>query len=120
MNRQDGLAEIVRIEAAFALTLPKKYVDFLVSEVGELEYIELVTEKGDNAYMFGLRSLAERNATYAIQQAAPECILIGQDGSLGYFINGMNKAECIYSLDLGALGSLEMDLEAADIFALKA
>jgi hypothetical protein len=32
----------------------------------------------------------------------------------------MNKAEVIYSLDLGALGSLEMDLEAADIFALKA
>lgn len=43
--------------------------------------------------------------------------MIGQDGDLGYFINVSNPTDnSIYSNDLGALGSLEMEKESNNIF----
>ena len=43
--------------------------------------------------------------------------MIGQDGDLGYFINVDNPNDnAIYSNDLGALGSLEMEKESDNIF----
>ncbi|EGT5746135.1 SMI1/KNR4 family protein, partial [Cronobacter dublinensis subsp. dublinensis] len=48
--------------------------------------------------------------------------LIGQDGDLGYFIyvESGKESDVIFSVDLGALGSLEMNEEAKDIYSLSA
>ncbi|HAS1758269.1 TPA: SMI1/KNR4 family protein, partial [Enterobacter asburiae] len=56
--------------------------------------------------------------TYAIQEVEPDVLLIGQDGDLGYFLNLRKGSDEIYSLDLGALGSLDMDKESDCIFML--
>jgi hypothetical protein len=41
--------------------------------------------------------------------------MIGQDGDMGFFIK-KNTDDTVYSLDLGALGSLEMEEEASNIY----
>ncbi|EPL0417520.1 SMI1/KNR4 family protein, partial [Serratia marcescens] len=50
---------------------------------------------------------------------APDFLLIGQDGDLGYFINLSDGSDKIYSLDLGALGSLDMDEEGKNLYSLR-
>ena len=41
--------------------------------------------------------------------------MIGQEGDLAYFIK-KNADDCIYENDLGALGSLEMQKVAANVY----
>ena len=41
--------------------------------------------------------------------------MIGQEGDLAYFIK-KNSDDCIYENDLGALGSLEMQKVAANVY----
>ncbi|ELY2768864.1 SMI1/KNR4 family protein, partial [Cronobacter malonaticus] len=66
--------------------------------------------------------LVERNEPYDIQSVEPYYFLIGQDGDLGYFIyvESGKESDVIFSVDLGALGSLEMTEEAKDIYSLSA
>lgn len=60
--------------------------------------------------------MEERNLTYKIKEYEPDYFMIGQDGNLGYFLNTKNSEDhFIYSNDLGAIGSLEMQKEANDI-----
>ncbi|MFI3310479.1 hypothetical protein [Ewingella allii] len=53
-----------------------------------------------------------------MQNVEPDYLLIGQDGDLGYFISLKDNSVRIYSLDLGALGSLEINAEAEDVYGL--
>jgi len=49
----------------------------------------------------------------------PNYLMIGQDGDMGYFINANTPNDhSIYANDLGALGSLQMNKAASDIFEL--
>ncbi|MFL0123960.1 SMI1/KNR4 family protein, partial [Tenacibaculum maritimum] len=65
-------------------------------------------------YLYGINDLIERNETYEVLEYEPDYFLIGQDGDLAYFIKKDNS-EQIFSNDLGALGSLDMENESKDI-----
>lgn len=120
MNKDEILDELKVVETNLNIKLPNKYKQFSSAEVKDTDAYEIQTVKGDTVYLYNYKDLLERNETYAIQDIEPDYLLIGQDGDLGYFINVKNKSELVYSLDLGALGSLEMDEEAQDIYKLKA
>lgn len=117
MNKDKVLDELKIIEKAIGVNFPNKYKQFLSEEVKDTDAYEIQTSQGDTVYLYNYKDLVERNETYAIRDAEPDYLLIGQDGDLGYFIK--NGSDQIYSLDLGALGSLDMDEEAMDIYKLK-
>ena len=99
------------------LTFPERYTRFLAAQ---RDAIEITTPEGDAIYLYAHGDLLERNDTYAIQQAEPEYLLIGQDGDIGYFIHGISGRETIYRQDLGALGALPMEPAAESIDQLLA
>ncbi|OOS07796.1 hypothetical protein SAMN02745664_12115 [Moraxella cuniculi DSM 21768] len=72
-----------------------------------------VTEE-NYEFIYPINYILERNETYQIQTEEPTALLIGQNGDLGFFIK-KDFGDKIFSLDLGALGSLDMDYEAKDI-----
>ena len=96
---------------------PERYTCFLAAQ---RDTIEITTSEGDAIYLYAHGDLLERNETYAIQQAEPEFLLIGQDGDVGYFIHGKSGSETIYRQDLGALGALPMEPAAESIDQLLA
>lgn len=59
--------------------------------------------------------LIERNQTYQIQLDEPDFLMIGQEGDIGYFISNIENDLTLYSLDLGALGSLPMQIFITDL-----
>ena len=118
MDKDKILDEIKIIEKTIGINFPNKYKHFLTEEVKNKDPYEIQTSQGDTVYFYNFKNLVERNETYAIREAEPNYLLIGQDGDLGYFINIKNGGDHIYSLDLGALGSLDMDEEAIDIYKL--
>lgn len=118
MNKTEVLDEIRVIEKKYNIKFPAKYKEFLSEEVKDLDGYEVQNGQGNTIYFYNYRDLIERNEVYTIQDSEPDYILIGQDGDLGYFINIKNDSDQIYSLDLGALGSLDMDEEAKDIYKL--
>ncbi|EFO53784.1 conserved hypothetical protein [Streptococcus infantis SK1302] len=65
--------------------------------------------------MYAKEDLEERNETYQIEEIEPDYFMIGQEGDLAYFIK-KNVDDCIYENDLGALGSLDMQKVAADVY----
>lgn len=73
--------------------------------------------QGGQVYIYGCAELLERNAAYEVKVYEPDYFLIGQDGDLGYFLSLKGESE-VYSLDLGALGSLNMNKEADSIYEL--
>lgn len=112
-------AALSHIESIIGGELPATYRRFLSDEVGDNDPYEITTVHGDSVYLYSYHNIIERNQTYRIQDAEPHVLLIGQDGNIGYFIRrGHNEA--IYSADLGALGCLEMDEEAKNIYLLRA
>ncbi|PWV99398.1 SMI1/KNR4 family protein [Mangrovibacter plantisponsor] len=119
MDKDKVLDELKIIETAIGVNFPDKYKQFLSEEVKDTDAYEIQTGQGDTVYLYNYKDLVERNETYAIRDVEPDYLLIGQDGDLGYFINIKNGSEQIYSLDLGALGSLDMDEETMDIYKLK-
>lgn len=119
MDKDKVLDELKIIEKTIGVNFPNKYKQFLSEEVKDADAYEIQTSQGDTVYLYNYKDLVERNETYAIRDAEPDYLLIGQDGDLGYFINIKNGGDQIYSLDLGALGSLDMDEEAMDIYKLK-
>jgi hypothetical protein len=83
-----------------------------LSDVYELKLVS-----GGQVYIYGCAELLERNAMYEVQVYESDYFLIGQDGDLGYFLSLKGGNE-VYSLDLGALGSLAMNKEADSIYGL--
>lgn len=120
MNKYNILKEIEKIEKTTGAVFPNIYKKFLSEEVKDSETYEIETKKGDHVYIYNHKDIVERNNTYAIKEFEPSYILVGQDGDIGYFISSKNNNDKIYSLDLGALGSLNMDEEAKDIYELRA
>lgn len=108
------------LEKEMNIKFPSLYVRFLSEEVQNKEPYELITEKEEYIYIYNIYNIQERNDVYSIQDIEPNYFLIGQDGDIGYFIyvKKNNESDNIYSLDLGALGSLEMNKEATDIYHL--
>lgn len=108
------------LEKEMNIKFPSLYVRFLSEEVQDKEPYELITEKEEYIYIYNIYNIQERNDVYSIQNIEPNYFLIGQDGDIGYFIyvKKNNESDNIYSLDLGALGSLEMNKEATDIYHL--
>lgn len=94
------------------LDLPTIYADFLATIPGEGYEIG-----NSGIVLYSVEDISERNDTYEVKQYAADALLIGQDGDLGFFIR-KDHDERIFSLDLGAAGSLEMNEEANDIHHL--
>ncbi|ASY81386.1 SMI1/KNR4 family protein [Pectobacterium polaris] len=120
MNKIKVMKKLADIEKILGKELPIVYKKFLSEEVGEKEAYEIRNTRGDLVYIYNYHDVIERNKTYTIQDVEPNYFLIGQDGDIGYFIYLDDKNDKIYSLDLGAIGSLDMDEEAKDIYNLRA
>lgn len=107
------------IEKEMNVKFPDLYVKYLSEEVQDRESFEIINEK-EEIYIYNIDDVQERNKTYGVQDIEPYYFLIGQDGDIGYFIyvKKNNESDSVYSLDLGALGSLEMNKEAANIYKL--
>jgi hypothetical protein len=119
VNKDEILKGLGEIESDIGYKFPVLYKKFLSEEVGDSDAYEFTKKNGDTVYIFDYKDLVERNDTYAIQESVPGFLLIGQDGDLGYFINLSDDSDKIYSLDLGALGSLDMDEEGKDLYSLR-
>lgn len=120
MNKDEILDGLKVAESTLNIKLPNKYKQFSSEEIKDTDTYEIQTPQGDTVYLYNYKDLVERNETYTIQDVEPDYLLIGQDGDLSYFINVKDNSELVYSLDLGALGSLDMDEEAKDIYKLRA
>jgi len=72
-------------------------------------------ELDDDFCLYAKEDLEERNETYQIEEVEPDYFMIGQEGDLAYFIK-KNADDCIYENDLGALGTLEMQKVAANVY----
>lgn len=118
MKKQDFIDQLNEIEKLMHATLPSDYKRFMIENVKDSDSYEIQRANGDQLYVFNCFDLLERNNTYTIQEVVPDVLLIGQDGDLGYFLNLRKGTDEIYSLDLGALGSLDMDKESNSIFML--
>ncbi len=95
----------------FGFVLPNLYYQFL-SEWEEIDPYEI----GDTGIcLYAKEDLQERNETYQIEEVEPDYFMIGQEGDLAYFIK-KNSDDCIYENDLGAIGSLEMQKVAANVY----
>ncbi|TDB42583.1 SMI1/KNR4 family protein [Photorhabdus khanii] len=124
MNKEDILEKLDFIEKELNIKLPHSYKKFLSEEIQDKPYIEITGKGQENIYVYNFDYVLERNKTYTIQEVEPNYFLIGQDGDLGYFIyvEKGKESDIVYSLDLGALGSVNMeedgDKEADDIYNL--
>ena len=91
--------------------LPALYDKFL-SEMGEDG--EFIIEN-TGIILYSKEDLVERNTTYQIEEWEPDFFMIGQDGDLAFFIK-KDSDDTIYKNDLGALGSIEMESVATDVY----
>ncbi|MGG7524149.1 SMI1/KNR4 family protein [bacterium BS0013] len=118
MEKQELIDQLNKIEMFVHMSFPSGYKRFMIENVMDTDSYEIQRANGDRLYVFNCFDLLERNNTYTIQEVEPDVLLIGQDGDLGYFLNLRKGTDEIYSLDLGALGSLDMDKESNSIFML--
>ncbi|RTP97407.1 SMI1/KNR4 family protein [Enterobacter asburiae] len=118
MEKQNLIDQLNEIEKLMHISLPSEYKCFIIENVKYADFYEIQRANGDQLYVFNCFDLLERNNAYAIQEVEPDLLLIGQDGDLGYFLNLCKGTDDIYSLDLGALESLEIDKESNSIFML--
>ena len=103
---------ITELQAKLNITFPSLYIEFL-AEINDGNVYEV---ENSGICLYSYSDLEERNKTYQIKDFEPNYFMIGQDGDLGYFINVDNPNDnAIYSNDLGALGSLEMEKESDNI-----
>lgn len=119
MNRVEHA--IKQIESEKGITFPPLYRKFLAEEIKDNEVYEILAINQCHVCFYSARDLPERNETYQIQNDAPHYFLIGQDGDIGYFIRveSNHESDEIVSADLGALGSIAMDIEASDIYTFR-
>ena len=108
MKKQDLIDQLDKLEQVVHKSLPVEYKRFMIENVKDIDLYEIHRANGDSLYIFNCSDVLERNNTYTIQE----------DGDLGYFLNLSKGTDEIYSLDLGALGSLDMDKESNSIFML--
>ncbi|MCR5990332.1 SMI1/KNR4 family protein [Enterobacter ludwigii] len=118
MKKQDLIDQLDKLEQVVHKSLPVEYKRFMIENVKDIDLYEIHRANGDSLYIFNCFDVLERNNTYTIQEVEPDFLLIGQDGDLGYFLKLSKGTDEIYSLDLGALGSLDMDKESNSIFML--
>ncbi|MDE9537053.1 SMI1/KNR4 family protein [Xenorhabdus bovienii] len=124
MKKEDVLEKLDLIEEELNIKLPNSYRKFLSEETQDKSYIEVTGKEQENIYVYNFDYVLDRNKTYTIQEADSNYFLIGQDRDLGYFIyvEKGKESDIIYSLDLGAFGSVDMeedgDKEADDIYNL--
>lgn len=109
---------LVVIEQEMSIFFPMSYKRFLSEKVKDNESYQVLNGRGDVIYIYNFMDVEERNKTYFIQDDEPNYFLIGQDGDIGYFLYVKEIDDTLYSLDLGALGSLEMKEEANNIYGL--
>ncbi|ELY2909954.1 SMI1/KNR4 family protein [Cronobacter dublinensis] len=104
------------------INFPPLYKQFLANELKDSDTYEINRRDDGSIYFYSCIDLVERNETYDIQSVEPFYFLIGQDGDLGHFIyvESGKESDVIFSVDLEALGSLEMNEEAKDIYSLSA
>ncbi|WAC42575.1 SMI1/KNR4 family protein [Pedobacter sp. SL55] len=102
-------SKIEKLQAATKIKIPVLYISFL-KQINHLQTYEM---QNSAISFYACDLLLERNETYEAKIYEPNYLMIAQDGDLGYFIK--TGTETIYSNDLGALGSLEMKIEAPDI-----
>ncbi len=114
MEQIKTVENILKFESELGFDLPKTYL-MLLTAIGEQEQIEL---EDDAISIYGYTMLLERNSIYEVDKYEPNYFLIGQDGDLAVFIK-KDQSENIYSCDLGALGSIEMEKVAENILFLK-
>ncbi|WP_204319086.1 hypothetical protein [Pelistega ratti] len=91
--------------------LPHLYAKFL----SEIDHLSSFIVDNTGITLYSISDLAERNKIYDIQLYEPNYLLIGQDGDLAFFLK-KDGGETIYSNDLGALGSLEMEVVSQNIY----
>ena len=91
--------------------LPKSYDKFL-SELGETG--DFIIENS-GIMLYAKADLVERNMTYEIEEWEPDFFMIGQEGDLAFFIK-KDFDDTVYMNDLGALGSIEMNPIASDVY----
>ncbi|MHC5176919.1 SMI1/KNR4 family protein [Serratia rubidaea] len=118
MNEKDIIESLNNLERKLGGVIPASYKKFLSKNVKGSDAYEIESKNGDFIYIFNYKDVEERNETYEIQSVEPDFLLVGQDGDLGYFVHLSGDDDGVYSLDLGALGSLSMDKEANNIYAL--
>ena len=109
----DGVKiKVMELEARLNLTFPKLYFEFLCG-INSGDVFEV---KDSGICFYSYSDLEERNQTYEVREYEYNYFMIGQDGDLGYFIKIYSvEDDSIFSNDLGALGSLEMQKEADSI-----
>ena len=91
--------------------LPALYDKFL-SDMGDIgEFI--IEDSG--IILYSKADLPERNIIYQIEEWEPDFFMIGQEGDLAFFIK-KDSDDSIYMNDLGALGSVEMNYLASDVY----
>ena len=95
-------------------------IDFVLPAL----YNKILSEKGEDGefnledsgiILYSKADLVERNTTYQIEEWEPDYFMIGQDGDLAFFIK-KDSDDTIYKNDLGALGSIEMESVATDVY----
>lgn len=100
---------ISAVERFAGFRLPPLYAKFITD-------LTTIFEIADTGYcLYPLDYIEERNTTYEVKIYEPNALMIGQDGDLGIFIV-QDKADAIFTLGLGALGSLSMQRQADDVF----
>ena len=91
--------------------LPTLYDKFL-SEMGEDGEFAI---EDTGIILYSKADLVERNTTYQIEEWEPDFFMIGQEGDLAFFIK-KDSDDTVYMNDLGALGSIEMNPVASDVY----
>ena len=91
--------------------LPVLYDKFLSEMCEDGEFII----ENTGIILYSKADLIERNTTYQIEEWEPDFFMIGQDGDLAFFIK-KDSDDTIYMNDLGALGSVEMESIASDVY----
>lgn len=117
MDESQVLKKLKEIEVSLGGKLSENYKKFSSEVIQGDDVYELKLVSGGQVYLYGCSELLERNAAYEVQVYESDYFLIGQDGDLGYFLSLKGGGE-VYSLDLGALGSLNMNKEADSIYGL--
>ena len=92
--------------------VPPNLYDKFLSEMGEDG--EFIIEN-TGIILYSRADLAERNTTYQIEEWEPDFFMIGQEGDLAFFIK-KDSDDTVYMNDLGALGSIEMNPVASDVY----
>ena len=112
INTEKIKEQIYEFQRKIDIKFPEPYFTFLSTiSIGSVYEIE-----NSGIFFYSLSDLKERNDTYEIEKYDPNYFMIGQEGDTGYFINAKNNQNnAIYSLGLGAIGSLPMRKRANNI-----